>query len=333
MFYLNPMQFVLRVLVDAVVTGGLGLQGSKLSRKLAKSGYHVLVIDNAQRGRTKNLGATKGIAVLKRDVRLPLNPKQFEGAEVIFHLAAHLGGIDYITRNDQQVMLDNLRADANVIAASLDARVKKFVFASTACVYPVSKQQKWDAVLREDDAFNPIEPESGYGWAKLTAELQLGKITEMEVGILRLFNVYGEGEDYAPGSHAIPELMRKVLFSRKVEVYGDGLQGRCFTHVDDAVEAYLAVYRKGCVNRPINIGSPSPIRIADLVALLQELAGKQKPVKFNTSKPTGMIGRVPDITLAEKILGWHPKVSLEDGLKRTMGWMRDAGPPAVGQLE
>ena len=192
----------------------------------------------------------------------------------------------------------------------------------------MSKQQKWDSILKEEDAFNPVSPESGYGWAKLTAEVLLSKITGMDVNILRLFNVYGPGEDYQPGSHAIPELARKVLDpdTKEIEVFGDGSQGRCFLYVTDAVEAYLKLLEHDVGNSPINMGNPQPVRINELVATMQDIAKTNKGIVYNVSKPTGVIGRSPDITKAKKMLGWMPKVSLDSGLRLTMDWIADQFP-------
>jgi GDP-D-mannose 3',5'-epimerase len=215
--------------------------------------------------------------------------------------------------------------DANVITASLDTKVKKFIFASTACIYPVSKQLQWNSVLHEDDALNPVEPESGYGWVKLTTEIGLNKIKSMDIGILRLFNVYGEGEDYSAGSHVIPELCRKIIMYPKQEVvvFGNGEQGRCFLYTDDAVEGYMLCMEKGCINEPINLGHPNPIRIRELVGLLKRISGKDFIPQFDMDKPTGVIGRVPSIEKAQKILGWYPNTTLDQGLPKVYKWMED----------
>ena len=193
------------------------------------------------------------------------------------------------------------------------------------CVYPISKQTKWNSVLKEDDAFNPVEPENGYGWSKLTAELLLSKEDKMKVGILRLFNVYGPGEDETIGtSHVIPELITKALNGgARLQVFGDGSQGRAFLYATDAVDAYVRCMEKGCIGRPINIGTEKPIRIRDLAAMILDMT-ERKEIFFDTSKPTGVTGRVPDTTRAKKILGWHPKVSLEDGLKETVEFYRSS---------
>jgi GDP-D-mannose 3',5'-epimerase len=310
--------------VDIVVTGGAGLQGSKLSLFLADSGYHVTVIDNMRRGKLENLRGRELTDIDLHVLDLRYTPvdrlaKTMQGAEAVFHLAAHVGGVEYSHINDRQMLNDNLMSDSNTIAAARQARVKKFVYPSTACAYPVSRQREWNSVLREDQAFDPVEPENGYGWSKLTAELLLSKEDRMEVGILRLFNVYGPGEDDIIGtSHVVPELIKKTLFDPEVVVFGDGTAGRCFLYADDAVEAYLACLEKGLGQGPINVGDPNPVRIGNLAHLIQLVAGVEKKVVFDPSKPEGVKGRVPDIAKARRILGWEPKTSLADGLRPTI---------------
>lgn len=324
-------------MVDIVITGGLGLQGSKLAEELLRDGFSVRIVDNLSRGTMENLSAyskdkmkstleVRHIDLRQRD----LTKVALRDAETVFHLSAHLGGVEYIhVLQPQQIpMWDNMVMDGNVISASIENKVKKFIFASTACIYPVSKQLKWDSVLCEDDAFNPVEPESGYGWVKLTTEIGLNKIDCMDIGILRLFNVYGEGEDWSPGSHVIPELCRKIVKypEEEVVVFGNGEAGRCFLYADDAVQGFKLCMEKGCINKPINLGYPEPIKIGDLVKMLMEISGKDFTPKFDLSKPTGVIGRVPDISKAEKILGWSPSVPLTEGLPRVYEWIKNKAP-------
>ena len=295
------------------------MQGSRLAERLIERGDEVTILDNFRRGHNKPLGAE----IVSGDLRYSFFAKYYHNVDAVFHLAANVGGIEYITRNDQQVMLDNLQVDANVIRAAQEGYASNFVYASTACVYPVRYQQLWDSKLSEDMAFDGVDPESGYGWAKLTGEVQLGKVKDMRVGILRLFNVYGPGEDYEPGSHVVPELIRKTLAGGSIlDVYGDGKAGRCFTYSEDAVDAYLAVLEKGMDKGPINIGSPDPIRIGELAKLILRLSGEKKRIRYLRDKPVGVIGRVPVVQRAEEILGWKATMPLERGLKLTIDWMR-----------
>jgi len=314
------------------VTGGLGLQGSRLTERLLRAGFSVNIIDNKQRGTTRNL-SEYCVALFDKKLDLHLVDARdrshvyacIQGSETVFHLSAHLGGVEYIhvMQPDQMPTWDNMMMDGSVISASLEAKVKRFIFASTACVYPVSKQLRWDSELVESDALNPVEPESGYGWVKLATEIGLRKISSMNIGILRLFNVYGEGEDYSHGSHVIPELCRKVAIWPKEEVvvFGNGEQGRCFLYVDDAVEAYMLCMEKGCINQPINIGSPDPIKIKELIKILKRISGKDFSPRFDMDKPSGVMGRVPNIEKAKNFLGWSPKTPLIQGLPRVYQWI------------
>ena len=302
------------------ITGGLGLQGSRLAERLMKEGHYVKVFDNGQRGHNQ------GKCHEWQDIDLRWRVPDFRTFDTVYHLAAHLGGVEYTHGgHDHMMMLDNLGIDTNVFRAAAQAKVQKVIFASTACVYPVSKQTEWNSVLKESDAFDPVEPESGYGWAKLTAEILLTKMHRANfiprVSIFRLFNVYGPGEDYAVGSHVVPELLRKVLFEDTIEVYGTGNQGRCFLYVEDAVDAYEKALNVDFVE-PVNIGTDRPIRIAELVQKMCELANSWKPIEFNPKKPTGVTGRVPDLARAKAILNWTPRTGLDEGLRATIQWMK-----------
>lgn len=308
------------VLQRIAITGGLGLQGSRLATRLMLLGHYVKVFDNGQRGRNQG-GYDEW-----ENIDLRFNQPDFHTFDTVYHLAAHVGGVEYTHRgHDNQMMLDNMQIDVNVFRAAAECKVRKVILASTACVYPVSKQTEWNSILEEDDAYDPVEPESGYGWAKLCAEILLQKMNQANeiprISILRPFNVYGPGEDFMPGSHVIPELLRKVLFEKTILVYGSGRQGRCFLYVDDMVEAYVRSLDVDFA-KPINIGTQDAIRIAWLAQKMCELADVIKPLEFDTGKPTGVMGRVPDLTRAKAILKWKPRTPLDVGLRTTMDWMR-----------
>ena len=309
-------------MTDIVVSGGAGLQGSKLARRLSEQGHSVTAIDNCVRGCWANLDSAPKV---KRMVIDLTNPSEglFEGVETVFHLAADIAGIDYTKRHDGQIMLDNLVIDANVVKAAKEARVKNFIFASSACAYPTHYQTRPDAILDETMMDFSGLPELGYGWAKLTTELLLSKMQDMNVGILRLFNVYGPGEDYGQGSHAIAEFIRKALSDEPFTVHGDGEQTRSCIYVEDVVDAYLAVYEKGLNAGPFNIGSDRAMKISDLARLILKLAGKDKPLIFEPdSHYTGVMGRTADASRAKRLLGWTPKTELETGLERTIEYVK-----------
>jgi nucleoside-diphosphate-sugar epimerase len=304
--------------LTVAVTGGLGMQGSKLSMRLADMGYHVLVIDNVQRGSMDNVRFNDRMRFVNCDLRKKLPSRLLRGVETVFHLAAHTGGVEYVGSKEQAIMLDNVQINANVVKAAIDAKVRKFVYTSSGLAYPAKYQQRWGSVVRESMAFKGAPP-GGYGWSKLVGEILLSG-SGMDAGIVRLFNTYGVGENNEPGSNVVPELLRKIILEpdNPVEVHGNGRAYRCFMYAEDAVDAYLLMLQKGLGKGPINVGSNVPTRIGDLARLILKLSGSDKELWFNPNKPIGVFGCIPDITKAKKILGWHPQTSLEAGLTEVM---------------
>jgi len=322
---------------EILITGGAGLQGSRLAARLLAEGHSVTLADNFSRGSQANINELrnnypKGLKVVKTDLRLIGECVYYtKGVEAVFHLAAHLGGVEYahgskdMPSHGSAMASDNLLMDTNMIKAAVQNNVSSYLYPSTACIYPVQLQKSPDSPpLREDQAI-PAEPESPYGWAKLMGErlsIQYAKESGIHVAICRLFNIYGEGEDSQPGSHVVPELMRKALNypQEPFVVYGDGSATRAFTYVDDAVEGLLRALKSYACADPINIGSDKPVSICHLAELIIAESGKPIRIEYDESKPVGVMGRCADISKARDKLGWEPRVPLEEGLKRTWSW-------------
>jgi len=318
-----------------LITGGAGMQGSRLVRKILKVyDADVIVIDNLSRGSLTNLkDILSDIEFRQVDLRSPGDSLSImQDVDMVFHLAAHVGGVEYVHGSASMpghgatIASDNLLIDVNVLKACVKYGVERMLYASTACVYPVELQKVPDAPpLREEYAF-PANAESPYGWAKLMGEILCKSYAEefgLKVAIVRLFNVYGEGEPFERGSHVIPELIRKAIMYPKEPfiVYGDGSQTRSFLYVDDAVEALILAIEKYPVADPINIGSEERISIKDLAMKIITISGKDISPVFDPSKPVGVVGRCPDITKAKRVLQWHPKVPLDVGLRRVYTWI------------
>jgi nucleoside-diphosphate-sugar epimerase len=177
--------------------------------------------------------------------------------------------------------------------------------------------------LREDELF-PALPESAYGWSKLVGQLEIGYI-EKETGIpcctLQFHNVYG-----SPGarSQVIPALIRKAINYPEEEfnVWGSGKQGRAFIHVDDVVSALMLALEKGWGHGWIQVGPSVCTSIAEIAETVIRISGKEITPFYDTSKPEGDKARSADYSKAREILGWEPKVSLEDGLRQQYEWIR-----------
>jgi len=311
-----------------VVAGGAGFIGCHLVKRLLDEGREVLVVDNFSRGSLENLrdvgaGSVKWVRADLRDYGQAL--AAIEGAETVYHLAAVVGGVEYLHGSETaelRALQDNLVIDVNIFKASIQHKVRKIVYASSVSVYPIDLQQKLNVVLSEED-LRYYNPEGGYGWAKLLGEIQLGLMKNIDVGIARIFTAYGPCEPLDETAHAVPALVRKAIRYPEEDfvVWGTGEQTRSFMYVSDCVEALVKLEEKAS-NPPliVNVGSDKPTPIRVLAEKIVEISGKSIEVKYDPSKPVGPLSRTADIAKARKILGWDPKVGLEEGLRKTYAW-------------
>jgi nucleoside-diphosphate-sugar epimerase len=311
-----------------VVTGGAGFIGSHLVRKLLDDGRDVVAVDNLSRGSIENLKDLNiPISLLikadLRDYRQALDA--VKGASTVYHLAARVGSVEYLHGSEHaelKALQDNMVIDANVFKACIEAGVKRIVYASSVSVYPIDIQHKPNVVISEGD-LRYYNPEGGYGWAKLLGEIQLSWMKNVDVGIARIFTAYGPLEPLDETAHAVPALIRKAIMYPREDfvVWGSGEQTRSFMYVSDCVEALLKLEEKAS-NPPliVNIGSDKPTPIRVLAEKIVEMSGKSIEIKYDPLKPVGPLSRTADITKARKLLGWRPKISLEDGLRHTYAW-------------
>jgi len=312
------------------VTGVAGFIGSHLARRLLNEGAEVVGVDNLLTGRMyriRDLLGHKNFTFYKADLTEYKNCQILcQNQDQVWTLAANMGGIGYITKVGADIMRDNLRININMLEASVTAAVKKFFFSSSACVYPVEKQTLLGVVpLKEDDAY-PANPDSFYGWEKLTTEKMCKAYSEdygLETRIARFHNCYGPMADYGDErGKVIACLIRKAIHYPKETfvVWGDGKQERSFIYIDDLIDALLRLMVND-YSEPLNIGTDRLISINDLVKMIIEISGKNIPTKYDLSKPQGVRSRNADLTLIKKVLGWTPKTSLEEGIRRTYEWL------------
>jgi GDP-D-mannose 3',5'-epimerase len=313
--------------MKTVVTGGAGFIGSHLVKRLLAEGRDVVVADDFSRGSRLNL-ADLGVDVDCEKINLRNYEKAvgvIDGADSVFHLAARVGSVEYLHASDASELLtlqSNLVIDANVFRACLEKNVKKIIFASSVSVYPIDMQQRQDAVFSEED-LSYVNPEGGYGWAKLLGEIQLSWMKDAKISIPRIFNAYGECGEIGKTSQVIPALITKaILFpSKDFVVWGTGEQTRCFIHISDCIEALMLLEKKAA-NPPliVNVGSDQQVPISQIAEKIVALSGKIIPIKYDPSSYVGPISRIPDISKIRS-LGWRPKVDLDEGLKRTYAWV------------
>jgi GDP-D-mannose 3', 5'-epimerase len=253
----------------------------------------------------------------------------------VYNLAADMGGIGYITAYLANISRNNILINVNMLEASRQNAVKRFLFSSSACVYAQSKQLSPDVTpLVEEDAY-PAEPEPGYGWEKLFAE-EMCKYYRHDHRLatysVRFHNVYGPLGTYEGGKEKAPAaISRKVALAPdggEIEIWGDGKQTRSFMYVDDCVEGLIRLMASD-YHDPLNLGTDQLVTINELVDMVSAVANKTLIKRHDLTKPQGVRGRNSDNTRLNKVLGWEPSISLEEGLEITYKWiegeLRDEG--------
>jgi nucleoside-diphosphate-sugar epimerase len=206
---------------------------------------------------------------------------------------------------------------------------QRFLFSSSACVYPGYLQRSADVTpLKEEDAY-PADAEDGYGWEKLFMERQCRHYYEdygLETRIVRFHNIYGELGTYDGGREKSPAaICRKIALADNydtIDVWGDGEQTRSYCYIQDCVEGIFRLMRSD-YHEPLNLGTDRLVTINQLVDIVAAIAGKSIDKQYDLTKPQGVRGRNSDNSQLREILGWVPKISLEDGLARTYRWIEN----------
>jgi len=245
----------------------------------------------------------------------------------VYNFAANMGGIGFITSVGAEVMHDNVLINTYMLEASRQNKVKRFLFSSSACVYPTYRQRNPNVKgLKEEDAY-PADPDNFYGWEKLYTEKMCEAYQRdygMDVRIVRYHNIYGPEGTYKGGREKSPAaLCRKVAEAHNpgtITIWGDGKQTRSYCYIDDCVRGTVMLMESD-YNKPLNIGSERLVTIDELADIIIKISGKKILKQYDLSAPQGVRGRNADITLARKVLGWEPKVSLEEGLAKTYKWI------------
>jgi len=325
-----------------LVTGAGGFIGHHLVKRLKNDGFWVRGVDL----KPADYETSPADEFVLLDLRLWENClKATKDIDQVYNLAADMGGIGYITANHADIARNNTLINTHMIDASRLNGVSRFLFSSSACVYPQYRQKDPDVTpLKEIDAI-PADPEPGYGWEKLFAE-ELCRYYKKDYGfetrIVRFHNVYGPLGTYEGGKEKAPAaISRKVALAEdggEIEVWGDGQQTRSFMYVDDCVEGLIRLMASE-FSEPLNLGTDRLVTINELIDLVSAIAGKKLKKRHDPSKPQGVRGRNSDNTLLNQVLGWEPAIDLEEGLGITYKWieseLRKAGRlPAVeaGQM-
>ncbi|KIK51182.1 glycosyltransferase family 2 protein [Collybiopsis luxurians FD-317 M1] len=319
-----------------VITGGHGFIGSHVARHLYET--------NAGRIRIMDIQTSSDKAACHEIVTgnlcdIDICRKAVRNADIVLHFAANMGGMGTIhEKNDSIIYLENHTMTANLLQASVEAGVKKFLFASSACVYSSSIQMDMtkDVFLKEDNIY-PVDPQGLYGLEKLHSEfLILQASKKLDVRIARFHNIYGPGGAFDNGREKAPAaLLRKAIARRYAtdagdslgpfEIWGNGEQRRSFLYIDDAVSAIVKLLESNH-SRPVNIGSDASVTIKELADIALRFASfnpADVPFDLDRSKPIGVASRNSNNELAKCSLDWAPTTSLEDGMKLTGWWIRE----------
>jgi nucleoside-diphosphate-sugar epimerase len=310
-----------------LVTGGGGFIGSHLAKYLYERGHFVRTADIKYDDYVQGKYCTERAKLDLRDYK---NCREVTaGIDKVYNLAANMGGIGFISSVFADVMYDNVLINTHMIKASVENKVKRFFFSSSACIYPNYKQTMSEVPpLKEDDAY-PADPNEAYGWEKLFTEEMIKAFQsdyKFEGRVARFHNIYGPEGTYKGGREKAPAaLCRKVAEASDpgtIEIWGDGTATRSFCYVDDCVRGIVALMESG-YNKPLNIGSDRLISVEALADMVIKASGKKISKTHNLSAPVGVQGRNADLTLVKKTLGWEPQVSLEDGMARTYKWIKE----------
>jgi GDP-D-mannose 3', 5'-epimerase len=319
-----------------LVTGAGGFIGHHLVKHLVGEGYWVRGVDikhpeyetsPAHEFETLDLRNSENCLAATRDV------------DQVYHLAADMGGIGYITTQHAQIARNNTMINVNMLEAARLTNIQKFLFSSSACVYPQYLQKSADVQpLREDDAW-PADPEEGYGLEKLYMEKLCQYYTEdygLETRSVRFHNVYGPLGSYDGGKEKAPAaICRKIALAPpggEIEVWGDGKQTRSFMYISDCVEGLHRIMRSDC-RVPLNLGTDVMVTIDELVELVGDVARKKITLRHDRSKPQGVRGRNSDNTFLREVLQWEPRVNLPEGLAPTYRWIASQLASQRNQIE
>jgi GDP-D-mannose 3', 5'-epimerase len=310
---------------QVLVTGAGGFIGHHLVKYLKTRGYWVRGVDIKFPDYEQTYADEFEILDLRRwDNCLQAT----RGVENVYALAADMGGMGFISQNHSQILHNNLLINTHTLEAARVNAVRRYLFTSSACIYPEFLQKKTDVKpLKEDDAY-PAQPQDAYGWEKLISERLCSHYRDehgIETSVVRFHNIYGPLGTWDGGREKAPAaLCRKIAIARftgnpEVEIWGDGEQTRSFCYIDDCVNG-IYMLMESDYHDPLNLGSDHLVTINQMADIIADIANISI-VKKHISGPQGVRGRNSDNNRLREILGWEPATLLEDGLAQTYSWV------------
>ncbi len=317
---------MLRTSVTKVlVTGAGGFIGHHLVSFLRREGYWVRGVDLKH----PEFAPSEAHDFQLLDLRRWENClRASQGIDEVYALAADMGGMGFISSNHAQILHNNSLINIHTLEAARRNRVRRYLYTSSACVYPEYLQTETDCKpLREEDAY-PAAPQDAYGWEKLVTERLCTHYREdygLETRIVRFHNIFGPLGTWEGGREKAPAaLCRKIAHAKltgndAIEIWGDGQQTRSFCYIDDCVLGLYKLMRSDFAE-PLNLGQDRMVTINELADMIASIAGTSVR-KIHVAGPQGVRGRNSDNSRLRRVLGWEPEISLEEGLARTYPWI------------
>jgi len=311
-----------------LVTGAGGFIGHHLVNALVERGYWVRGVDIVEPEFEPSIAHEFELLDLRRWENCLA---ACDGIDQVYNLAANMGGIGFISSNKAEIMHDNVLINIHMLEAARQRGVTRYLYTSSACIYPMYRQNEPDcAGLKEEEAY-PADAEDGYGWEKLFSERQCAHYFEehgLETRVVRFHNIFGPLGTWQGGREKSPAAMcRKIAEAGpgdEIEIWGDGEQTRSYCYIDDCVEGLLRIMASD-FREPINLGQDRMLSINQLVTIIAGIAGKEIKRRYDPSKPQGVRGRNSDNTKLREVLGWVPGITLERGLELTYAWISQQG--------
>lgn len=314
----------------ALICGAGGFIGSHLAKRLSDEGYWVRgvdlkypefsppAVDHFVIGDLREWWTVTGVLD--------------DGIDEVYQLAADMGGAGYIFtgEHDADVMHNSALINLNIAKRTVEVKVKKLFYSSSACMYPAYNQTDPNNPNCAEHTAYPAAPDSEYGWEKLFSERLYKSFQRnygLDVRIARFHNIFGPEGSYNNGKEKAPAaICRKIAEAEPngvIEIWGDGEQTRSFLYIDECLEGIRRLMNHPTSIEPINIGSEEMVTINELAAMVMKVANKDVSIS-HVSGPLGVRGRCSDNTLIQKLLGWSPNYPLIDGLKKTYTWINTA---------
>ena len=320
-----------------LVTGAGGFIGHHLVSALKREGCWVRGVDV----KYPEYASTEADEFLIRDLRKWGSCLQATSKiDDVYALAADMGGMGYISSHHAEILHNNLLISTHTIEAARENKVSRYLYTSSACVYPEYRQTSTEVEpLKEEHAY-PAQPQDAYGWEKLIAErlcLHYGDDYGMDVRIVRFHNIFGPlgtwdgGREKAPAALCRKVATAKLTGSDEIEIWGDGEQTRSFCYIDDCVDGLVQLMESN-YRKPLNLGQDRLISINDLADLVTRKAGITLR-KRHVPGPQGVRGRNSDNQRIRDVLQWEPKISLEQGIALTYPWIEAQVARSLGLRE